>query len=185
MTASASWAGWVHAPEMLERISGEETPKIFFAITELAGVAGTMVGACILDPLGRRPTLILAYSLGLVAYGLLLTPLATPHTIGWIWLLVGFVQGLMWPAMSTYLAEAFPTKLRGTGNGMAATFGRFANIAAPPAVGKVLAHSVYRALAMLMSFYLLAALFAFLIPQETSGRAMSDGLGEDPEKKSL
>lgn len=183
LTASASFSGWTYAPAILARIAGRDIDNSFFVYTELAGVAGAFVGALTLDPLGRRPTLLLSYCLGLFAYAILLTPLATPATVGWIWLIVGLVQGLMWPALNTYLTEAFPTKLRGTGNGLAATFGRFANVAAPWVVGELLGISVYSSIALLMSFYALAAIGAMLIPQETSGVAMMDGLA-DMESKS-
>merc|ERR1712129_10419 len=97
-----------------------------------------MVGGCTLDRFGRRATLLMAYILGMCAYALLFTPLATPNAVGWIWLLVGLVQGLMWPALNTYLAEVFPTRVCCTGIGTAATFGRIANIAAPWAVGRAM-----------------------------------------------
>jgi len=185
MTASASFAGWTHAPAMLEAITGRPIPNAFFGFTEFAALAGTLIATFTLDSLGRRPTLIMAYLLAVCAYSLLFTPFATPRSTGYIWLVVGLVQGMMWPALYTYLTEAFPTKLRGTGNGLAAMAGRVANIFAPWIVGKLLDRSVYYALGLLMSFYAIAAALAALVPQETSGMAMSDGLHENIEGAAL
>lgn len=178
MHASAAYSGWVWAPAILAEKTGEEIDNIFFVYTELAGVAGAGIGTITLDSWGRRPSMLLGYSLGLFAYGLLLTPFGTPETAGWLWLIVGLVQGLMWPALTTYLAEAFPTKLRGTANGLAATFGRLANVVAPWAVGVLLGSSVYYSIYLIMSFYALAAVCATLIPRDTVGVAMPDELGD-------
>jgi len=175
-TASASFSGWTHAPNILQQTGGAPVPAIFFAVTEGAGMIGAIIGGMTLDFVGRTKTLLLSYFLGLFAYGLLLTPAANPNTVGYFWLLVGMVQGLMWPALNTYLTEAFPTQLRGTGNGVAATFGRLANIVSPWAVGALLDVNVYAALGLLMSFYVFAAVFALFIPQETKGLALADYL---------
>merc|ERR1719203_453699 len=165
-TASASFSGWMWAPDILTTISGRAIANVFFMMTEVSGVVGAFVGVMVLDRWGRRATLLFSYVLGLSVYAVLGSGWF-PATVGWIWLLVGLVQGLMWPALGTYLTEAIPTKLRGTGNGVAAVFGRLAMITAPWAVGKFISVSVYAGLVMLMAFYGFAALFALIIPYET------------------
>merc|ERR1712129_589700 len=105
-------------------------------------MGGLIVTCGIIDSIGRRPTMLVSYFLGLTAFLVLTLRAHTVLTVGCVWQVVGLVQGMMWPAVGVYIAEVFPTRLRGTGNGFANMFGRLGNALAPLLAGYLLDHSV-------------------------------------------
>jgi metabolite-proton symporter len=79
----------------------------------------TLVSGPLADSWGRRRFLI-AITLGIIAFGLLWTPLLAAGAIGVIaWLVLGFsLMGMTFGPMGALLPELFPANLRYTGSGV-------------------------------------------------------------------
>jgi MFS family permease len=85
---------------------------VFFAIF-------TLVSGPLADRWGRRKTLI-AITVGIIAFGLLWTPLLAAGKTGVMaWLVLGFsLMGMTFGPMGALLPELFPANLRYTGSGI-------------------------------------------------------------------
>ena len=82
--------------------------------------------------------------------------------------------GWLWGVGDTYIAELFPTVLRGTGFGIAVGGGRVVSIAAPTVIGWAITQygleTPYVALAGLWAL----TLVGYLLGPETKGRELED-----------
>merc|ERR1719387_1848448 len=135
----ASYISLIWGPEILQELLGrKDMPYELFIYGEVAGWIGLAFAALTLDAWGRKPTALIC-SLGSTACfaGLAFCP-ETSTWITCLYLLYQFVGGGTWPTMSTYMAEVFPTKLRGSGCAVSASFGRVSSFVAPIAAGAVL-----------------------------------------------
>lgn len=96
----------------------------FVALLQVSGGVGGVIQGLLADAQGRKPA-ILIYAL-LSAVGL--AGLAVGHALPLL-ILAGIVVGFfglgIYPVMKLYVAEQFPTPVRGMGAGFAESFGRF------------------------------------------------------------
>jgi MFS family permease len=87
---------------------------------------------------------------------------------------LGFVGSGYFSAFGALLAELYPTRVRGTGQGFTYNAGRALSAAAPPTVGALAdAYGMGVALAFTSLFFVAGALTMLLLP-DTSGRKLED-----------
>jgi len=99
-------------------------------IVTLAQVPGYYSAALLLDRVGRKPILIVY--LALAGVGSILLSLASDPNSILLWSsVISFFNLGAWSALYAYTPESYPTRVRGTGSGAAASIGRVAGIFAP------------------------------------------------------
>jgi MFS family permease len=145
----------------------------YLASLILGSFAGYLAGAWLADRIGRRK-LFLVFSLGAIAMILIYTQ----FNIGGMLLLVlgfplGFFSSGYYSGTGAFLAELYPTRLRGSGQGFTYNFGRGVGALFPTLVGYL---SIIMPLGNAMALfavvaYLIFFLTAFALP-ETRGRVL-------------
>jgi MFS family permease len=148
------------------------TSYLAFLIT--GAFTGYLTGAWLADRIGRRQ-LFLLFSAGALVMSLVYT--RAPVTNGVLWILgfpLGFVASGYFAGMGSFLAELFPTRVRGSAMGFAYNFGRGIGATFPALVGYISATMhLSSAIAIFTTIaYSLMGIAAFLLP-ETRGRALT------------
>jgi putative MFS transporter len=180
----SSYAMLIWSAEILTQLLGvDHAPYELFVYGEIVGWIGTIVAACLLDFLGRQIILVAALSAtAICTWGLSMVP----RSYFWIctmFLFMQFVGGGIWPAMTAYTNECFPTSLRGTGGALVQSCGRFMAVFFPIVMGAVLDDKIQltsrmttldTALTITACFSCIGAVGALLIPQETANAKMED-----------
>jgi putative MFS transporter len=82
--------------------------------------------------------------------------------------------GWTWSVGQTYVAELFPTALRGTGFGLGVAFGRIPSIAGPVLTGSLIGSVGLPTLAKCFAVLWVLYIAAFLIGPETRGRRLEE-----------
>jgi putative MFS transporter len=146
---------------------------VFFLLQVVFVFAGTALA----DWVGRRPSAILAAVIEIVAATLAATADSLAEyqifaavsiaTLGWLW-----------GVGDTYIAELFPTVLRGTGFGIAVGGGRVVSIAAPTAVGWSIAHYGLQGPYLALAGVWVLTVIGYLLGPETKGKELEDLAGE-------
>lgn len=140
---------------------------VFFVLQAVFAYLGTGLA----DWIGRRPSAILAAIIEIASTILAATSDSLSHyrifgavaiaTLGWLW-----------GVGDTYIAELFPTVLRGTGFGVAVGGGRIVSIAAPTVIGWAIMHyglqTPYLALGGLWTL----TVIGYLLGPETKGKEL-------------
>lgn len=145
-------------------------------IVTLVQVPGYYSAALMLDKVGRKP--ILAFYLGVAGVASLL--LSTAHEINLILLyscVISFFNLGAWAGLYTYTPELYPTELRGTGSGAAASIGRLAGIAAPYLTGYLMEVSrgdLFYAFLVFALVHLVAGAVTGAFGEETKGRRLEE-----------
>jgi MFS family permease len=137
--------------------------------------AGYLVGAWLADRIGRR-NLFLLFSAGAVAMVVVYTQLPVSNSVLWVLgFPLGFIASGYFAGMGAFLAEIFPTRVRGSGMGFAYNFGRGIGALFPALVGYLsatmplsLAIAIFATLA-----YTLMFVAAFLLPETRGKRLVS------------
>lgn len=102
----------------------------FVLVVTLLQIPGYYSATFLLDRFGRKPILI-GY-LALAAVGSYLLGFAGDTTSILVWsCVISFFNLGAWAGLYTYTPELYPTRMRGSGSGVAASLGRFAGIFAP------------------------------------------------------
>mmetsp|Transcript_145761 Transcript_145761/g.254326 ORF Transcript_145761/g.254326 Transcript_145761/m.254326 type:complete len:455 (-) Transcript_145761:122-1486(-) len=173
-TAGFSYALWVWGPEILKRATGVHDVDLrVFMVSEIFGALSTGFVMASVDKMGRRMNLLLAYT-GNVLVLLLLAcrPRVTFAVVLWQYLSIS--TSVIWVTQSIYLAEVFPTLLRGTGNGFSAVFGRAAAAGTPIVFALLLEQSLTLALYAVISLCLGGVMCVVLLGRETAQKEMAD-----------
>lgn len=135
------------------------------------------LGTALADWIGRRPSAILAALIESVS-----TILAATSDSQSRYLVFGAVSiatlGWLWGVGDTYIAELFPTVLRGTGFGIAVGGGRVVSIAAPTVVGWAITHYGLQTPYLALSGLWVLTVIGYLAGPETKGKELED-LAED------
>lgn len=145
-------------------------------VITLAQIPGYLAAAWLIEVWGRRATLsvflagsaVAAVAFGLVSTGAGVPPVGQVIAAG---MGLSFFNLGAWGALYAIGPELYPTRLRGTGTGAAAAFGRIASILAPLSVplllgvggqsyGFIVTFSVFGAA------FLIAAAAAFFLPEQ-------------------
>ncbi len=102
----------------------------FVLVVTLFQIPGYYSATFLLDRLGRKPVLMGYLALAGVGSYLLGFAGGTTSILFWSCMVSFFNLGA-WAGLYTYTPELYPTKIRGSGSGVAASLGRFAGIFAP------------------------------------------------------
>lgn len=139
-----------------------------------AQLPGYAVAAVLIERWGRRPTLATFLAGSALAAGLF-AGARTPVAVVGAGMLLSFFALGAWGAVYAVTPEVYPTRLRGTGSGSAAGFGRIASILAPLSVPPLLASGgsplVFGVFA---AAFLLSAGAAMALLPEFRGRALEE-----------
>ena len=101
-------------------------------IVTLAQVPGYYIAALLLDKVGRKR--IAVVFLASAGVGSFLLSLATTTDLILLWsVVISFFNLGAWSALYAYTPELYPTRIRGTASGAAASIGRLAGVIAPTA----------------------------------------------------
>jgi putative MFS transporter len=131
------------------------------------------LGTALADWIGRRPSAIFAAVIEIGS-----TILAATSDSQSRYLVFGAVSiatlGWLWGVGDTYIAELFPTVLRGTGFGIAVGGGRVVSIAAPTVVGWAITHYGLQIPYLALSGLWVLTLVGYLAGPETRGKELED-----------
>jgi putative MFS transporter len=148
----------------------------FTLVITLAQLPGYAVAAVLVEVWGRRPTLSV-FLLGSAASALFFGSADTETAIVAAGMALSFFNLGAWGALYAVSPEVYPTRLRGTGTGWAAGFGRLASVLAPLAVPFLLDRGGTNALlfAVFAGFFALAATATWGLPERRGESLESDG----------
>jgi len=143
-------------------------------IVTLAQVPGYYSAALLLDRAGRKPIAI-TY-LTLAGVGSVLLSLAFDPISILLWsIVISFFNLGAWSALYAYTPELYPTRVRGTGSGAAASIGRIAGTVAPTATPLLYAYGgLTAAFAIFAITHLFGAVVVALLGVETKGRILEE-----------
>jgi MFS family permease len=139
----------------------------FVIAVQIGAYFGYLAFGYLADRIGRRP----AFALYVTAAAALVPAYALAPRFGDNYLkllgpLVGFFGTGFFSLFGAMLAELYPTRLRGAGQGFVYNFGRGLSALAPYAVGALAdRHGVGAALTLNAGFFLLSAFAVFLLPE--------------------
>jgi putative MFS transporter len=142
---------------------------VFFLLQGVFAYLGTALA----DWVGRRPSAMLAALIEIASTILAATSDSLPE-----YRLFGAVAiatlGWLWGVGDTYIAELFPTVLRGTGFGIAVGGGRVVSIAAPTVIGwAIMRYGLQTPYLALAGLWVLT-LVGYLMGPETRGKELED-----------
>jgi MFS transporter, putative metabolite:H+ symporter len=147
----------------------------YVIIMTLAQIPGYFSAAYFVDRIGRKPTMaIYVFGTAICAYffgqG---NSAAMILTMG---SLMSFFNLGAWGIIYTYTPELYPTRVRATGSGWAAGFGRIGGILAPIVVGRMLGAQIPTQSVFLMftGVLVLVVLNVIILGEETKGRPLDE-----------
>jgi MFS transporter, putative metabolite:H+ symporter len=142
---------------------------VFFLLQAVFAFLGTALA----DWVGRRPSAILAAGIEIVSTILAATSdsLAEYQVFGAIAIAT---LGWLWGVGDTYIAELFPTVLRGTGFGIAVGGGRIVSIAAPTVIGWGITHYGLQTPYLALAGLWVLTVIGYLLGPETKGKELED-----------
>ncbi len=143
----------------------------------LAQIPGYFVAAWLVEKIGRKKTLVPFMLLCAVASYFFGNAATNAQLILW-GALVSFFNLGAWGVTYGYTPELYPTRLRGTGAGWAAAFGRSGAILAPIMVGKITGawgHDGFSVVFLMFAAVLAAGAVAVAaLGEETHGRTLEE-----------
>ncbi|MCV7016081.1 MFS transporter [Mycolicibacterium madagascariense] len=159
---------------LVQRFHATSTEAIRYALVFfLLQAVFVFVGTALADWLGRRPSAILGALIETVS-----TVLAVTADSRSDYLIVGAISiatlGWLWGVGDTYIAELFPTAVRGSGFGIAVGGGRLVSVAAPTVIGWGMAHYGLQAPFLALSGIWVLTVIGYLLGPETKGRELED-----------
>ena len=142
---------------------------VFFLLQAVFAYLGTALA----DWIGRRPSAILAAAIEVAATVLAATSdsLAQYQVFGAIAIAT---LGWLWGVGDTYIAELFPTVLRGTGFGIAVGGGRIVSIAAPTIIGWAITRYGLQTPYLALAGLWILTVIGYLLGPETKGKELED-----------
>ena len=143
-------------------------------IVTLAQVPGYYSAALLLDRIGRKPIALLY--LALAGVGSILLSFAMEPTSILLWsIVISFFNLGAWSALYAYTPELYPTGIRGTGSGAAASIGRIAGVIAPTLTPLLYAHGgLTAAFAVFALMHFLGAAAIAVLGIETKGKILEE-----------
>jgi sugar phosphate permease len=146
----------------------------YMGIQVIGGFVGCVSAGYLLDALGRRRGLAL-FALGsaLSAWAYVVLPVGAAWLVFAIGFPLGFFGSGIFSGLAVYLAELYPTELRGAGQGFGYNIGRGIGAVGPAAIGVAAARlGLSDALALAATSYVLC-LIALLFLPETRGKPLT------------
>jgi putative MFS transporter len=155
---------------------------LFNLIIAVAQIPGYFAAAYLVERWGRKPTLVSFLALcavGSYFFGQVALEARDVALILMWGSVISFFNLGAWGVVYTYTPELYPTRLRGTGAGWAAAFGRLWAIIAPLTISAQLAWfgSDITVFLVFMVIMLLGALIVLAIGEETRGRTLEQIAG--------
>ena len=146
----------------------------YMGIQVIGGFVGCISAGYVLDALGRRRGLALfALGSGLSAWAYVVLPAGAPWLVFAIGFPLGFFGSGIFSGLAVYLAELYPTELRGAGQGFGYNIGRGIGAVGPAAIGVAAARfGLSDALALAATSYVLCLVALIFLP-ETRGKPLS------------
>jgi len=143
-------------------------------IVTLAQVPGYYTAALLLDRVGRKP--IAVTYLALAGVGSVLLSLAGAQSSILLWsIVISFFNLGAWSALYAYTPELYPTRVRGTGAGAAASIGRIAGVIAPTATPLLYAYGgLPAAFTVFALTHILGAIAIAVLGTETKGKTLEE-----------
>ncbi|MEM1766444.1 MAG: MFS transporter [Candidatus Bathyarchaeia archaeon] len=143
-------------------------------IVTLAQVPGYYSAALLLDKVGRKGISI-AY-LAMAGLGSVFLGLSSSSNDILLWsIVISFFNLGAWSALYTYTPELYPTHIRGTGSGTAASIGRVAGIIAPTATPLLYAYGGLAAPFTVFALaHFLGAMVVAVLGIETKGKKLEE-----------
>jgi putative MFS transporter len=149
----------------------------FFFLSTIAQIPGYFSAAWLVERWGRKPTLV-TYLIGTAASAFFFGNAGT-DTAAFIWIsLLSFFNLGAWGVLYTLSPEMYPTAIRASGAGAAASVGRIGGIIGPfltPVLVPI--WGLTGVFVMFMIVLLVTALNVFVLAEETRGRSLEE-LGE-------
>jgi MFS family permease len=166
----------VWLPTYLEQVRHLKVEGLsaYMGIQVIGGFMGCVSAGYVLDALGRRRGLAL-FALGsaLSAGAYVVLPLGAAWLVFAIGFPLGFFGSGIFSGLAVYLAELYPTALRGAGQGFGYNIGRGIGAVGPAAIGVAAARiGLSDALALAATSYVLC-LVALLFLPETRGKHLT------------
>ena len=143
---------------------------------QIGAYLGYLTFGFIADRLGRRPTFVMfmvAAAALVLVYGRMG---ANPTVLMMLGPVLGYFGHGYFSMFGSFVAELFPTAVRGTGQGTSYNIGRMAGAIAPFTIGSLASLpgiGIGLALGLTSAFFLLAAVLVFTLP-DRSGQALDD-----------
>lgn len=151
----------------------------FFFLSTIAQIPGYFSAAWLVERWGRKPTLV-TYLVGTAAAALLFGTSDT-GTIAFVALaLLSFFNLGAWGVVYTYSPELYPTNVRATGAGVAASVGRIGGIIGPfltPVLVAIPQFGQTGVFVMFVVLLVITALNVWLLAEETKGRSLEEIAG--------
>jgi len=143
-------------------------------VVTLAQVPGYYSAALLLDRAGRKP-IALVY-LMFAGLGSILLSLTLEPTLILLWsIVISFFNLGAWSALYAYTPELYPTSVRGTGSGAAASIGRLAGVIAPTATPLLFATGgLAAAFSVFALTHFLGAVAVAVLATETKGKVLEE-----------
>jgi len=155
---------------------------LYLGVIIVGAFTGYIVGAYLLDVIGRRRTFLL-YAIGCLAIVASYTQLNINNAV---MLILGFPLGFfstgVFSGMGPFMTELFPTSVRASGQGFSYNFGRAIGALFPALVGLLSASMTLGSAISIFagSAYGLLVVAAYCLP-ETKGKVLDKGETELPE----
>ena len=149
-------------------------PLLFYFIVTAIQIPGYLTATFLLDKVGRKTVLISFLTLsGIGCLGFSLAKDFTSILITSS--IISFFNLGAWAGLYTYTPELYPTRLRGTGSGSAASCGRFGGILQGPITGLVLMSTgLFGTFIKFSVLHWIAALIVLILGVETKGRVLEE-----------
>ena len=142
-------------------------------IMTLAQLPGYFTAAWCIEKLGRKFVLVV-YLIGTAVSAYFFGAADSAALLMLAGILLSFFNLGAWGGLYAYTPEQYPTIIRGTGSGMAASFGRIGGIFGPLLVGYLVAQKVaISTIFMIFCFSVLIGAFAvFFLGKETKNKEL-------------
>lgn len=145
----------------------------YVLIMTLAQLPGYFTAAWCIEKLGRKFVLVV-YLIGTAVSAYFFGAADSTALLMLAGILLSFFNLGAWGGLYAYTPEQYPTIIRGTGSGMAASFGRIGGVLGPLLVGYLVAQkAAISTIFMIFCFSVLIGAFAvFFLGKETKNKEL-------------